>query len=194
MLTQLATLKSSSWLNIADTDDDTALTLLIEQVSDRLDEHCNRRLARSATATYIDRADRTSILLDRYPVESVTSFHVKSNETDGWELQSDVDYLIHAASGVVKLTAPLGNIHQQVKVTYAGGYVLPGDTVESGQTALPSAIEHACIMQCMHLWANRERLGFGNISTAAGSQSLQLEFDLLHAVVAALAKYRRWRI
>ena len=59
---------------------------------------------------------------------SVTTFELKSNETDGWETQTGVDYLARKQPGgcILSLSVPLGTWRQRVRVTYAGGYVLPG--------------------------------------------------------------------
>src|SRR5258706_4613368 len=127
MLTQLPTVKSRLALIITDYDD--LLTNAIRAVSARFDKETNRTLARTTTATHEFDAADTEILPPCYPVESVTKFELKSNETDGWSEQTGVQYLIRRQC-VISLSSPLSTINSQpstCRVTYTGGYVLPGD-------------------------------------------------------------------
>ena len=140
MLAQLTTLKTR--LGITDTTDDTLLTNLIKFASGRFDRECNRSFERAVNATEEFPAEAAEISVARFPIESVSEFRLKSNETDGWVLQSSVDYLIRRAC-VISLSVPLGTKAEQARVTYTGGYVPPGTTPGSGQTALPDEIEQA---------------------------------------------------
>src|SRR5205814_402164 len=92
MLTQLSTVKSRLALTVTDYDD--LLTSAIKAVSDRFDKECNRNLARATAATHEFDASDTEILPPCYPVEAVTKFELKANETDGWSEQTAVQYLI----------------------------------------------------------------------------------------------------
>src|SRR5207249_11344870 len=92
MLTQLNTIKSRLALTVTDYDD--LLTSAIKAVSDRFDKETNRTLSRTATATHEFDATDTEILPRCFPIESVTKFELKSNETDGWAEQTAVQYLI----------------------------------------------------------------------------------------------------
>src|SRR6266566_901951 len=104
MLTQLSTVKSRLALTVTDYDD--LLTDAIRAVSDRFDKQCNRKLARTASATHEFDATDTEILPRCYPVETVTKFELKSNETDGWSEQTGVQYLIRRQC-VISLSSPL---------------------------------------------------------------------------------------
>ncbi len=107
MLTQLATVKSRLALVI--TDYDGILTNAIRAVSDRFDKETNRTLSRT-TATHEFAATDTEILPPCYPVESVTKFELKSNETEGWSEQTGVQHLIRRAC-VISLSSPLDTRH-----------------------------------------------------------------------------------
>src|SRR5438874_7035919 len=127
MLTQLNTIKSRLALTVTDYDD--LLTSAIKAVSDRFDKECNRNLARTSAATHEFDASDTEILPPRYPVETVTKFELKPNETDGWIEQTGVQYLIRRQC-VISLSSPLSTLNSQpstCRVTYTGGYILPGD-------------------------------------------------------------------
>src|SRR5688572_24575212 len=91
LLAQLSTIKNR--LGITDTTDDTLLTNFIEFASARFERDTNRSLDRVVSTTEEFPADSTEIVVARFPLESVSSFHLKENESDGWVLQNDVDYL-----------------------------------------------------------------------------------------------------
>src|SRR2546425_896655 len=135
MLTQLATVKSRLALTVTDYDD--LLTSAIKAVSARFDKECHRTLARTTSATHEFEVDETEVSPPCYPIEAVTKFELKSNETDGWSEQTGMQYLIRRAC-VISLSSPLSTINYQpstCRVTYTGGYVLPGTSPGAGQTA-----------------------------------------------------------
>ena len=82
MLTQLSTVKTRLALTV--TDYDGILTNAIKAVSDRFDKETNRTLARTTSATHEFEATDTEVSPPCYPIESVTKFELKSNETSGW--------------------------------------------------------------------------------------------------------------
>src|SRR2546425_297879 len=137
MLTQLSTVKSRLRLNSFDLDDDTLLTNYIKHASGRFALECNRIFDRAADATFEFHAHERVITPDRYPIESVASFDLKSSEAEGWIAHSNITYLISPQKSVIELAAPLGGSCQIARVTFTGGYVLPGSTPSAGQTALP---------------------------------------------------------
>src|SRR5437016_11087652 len=146
MLTQLSTVKTRLALTVTDYDD--LLTNAIKALSARFDKETNRTLSRTTTATHEFDVDETEVSPPCYPVESVTKFELKSNETDGWSEQTGVQYLIRGAC-VISLSVPLNsqpstlNSPALARVTLTGGYVLPATTPSAGQTARPDAIEQA---------------------------------------------------
>src|SRR5437773_390180 len=150
MLTQLSTVKSR--LALVVTDYDALLTNAIRAVSARFDKECKRTLTRTAGITHEFDATDTEIVPPCYPIETVTKFELKSNETDGWSEQTGVKYLLRRAC-VISLSSPLSTINYQpstCRVTYTGGYVLPGATPGPGQAALPDDLEHAAAAQAAY--------------------------------------------
>jgi len=189
MLTQLTTVKNR--LGVTDTTDDTLLTNYIKSAGARFENACHRLFERAVNAVEEFSGDVTEIRVARYPIEAVSQFHLKENESDGWQLQSDVDYLLRRAC-VISLGGAFGGQRQQAKVTYTGGYVLPGTTPGSGQTALPDDIEQACVEQVAYWYQNRHRLGLLSVP-ADGRTFYQLAMiDLLPQVEGVLKKYERW--
>src|SRR6059058_4824901 len=147
MLTQLTTIKSRLALVVTDYDD--LLTSAIKAVSARFDKECNRTLARSTDMTHEYDANDTEILPPCYPVEAVTKFELKANETDGWVEQTGVEYLIRGQC-VISLRFSISYLLASARlgrITYTGGYALPGTSPGAGQTALPDDLEQAAIEQ-----------------------------------------------
>lgn len=193
MLCELNTLKTRLKIAEADVVDDAVLTAFIEAVSGRFDKETNRTLAYAAAATYDFRGDEMDVAVNRYPIVSVTSFGLKTTETDGFVAQTVSDYLVNETRSIVELAAPLGTSREIGRVTFAGGYVLPGTTPSGSQTALPDEIEQACVEQCAFLYRNKDTLGLAGVSADGGSVSKLATADLLPSVLAVLKKYERWR-
>ena len=189
LLAQLTTIKTR--LGITDTTDDTLLTNLIEFASARFERETNRSLERAAATTEEFSADQTEILVARFPLETVASFHLKENETDGWVLQSSIDYLIRRAC-VISLTAPIGTKYEQARVTFTGGLVLPGTTPGAGQAALPDDLEHACVEQVAYWYQNRHRLGLLSMPAEGRTFFNIAQIDLLPQVASILKRHERF--
>ncbi|MDB6057117.1 MAG: phage gp6-like head-tail connector family protein [Verrucomicrobiales bacterium] len=187
MLTQLSTVKTR--LNISDTSADILLTSAIAAVSERFDRECNRRFARQIDAIEEFPADSLEICPANWPIETVAGFDLKTNETTGWQpLSPTPDYLVRNHC-VISLECAAGSRFQQARVTYTGGYVLPGTTPDAGQTALPSDIEQACVEQVAYWYQNRNSIGVLTSTVGAGSHLPQ--GDLLPCVASILKKYTR---
>ena len=196
MLTQLSTVKSRLALTVTDYDD--LLTAAIKAVSARFDKECHRTLARTTSATHEFEVDETEVLPPCYPIESVTKFELKFNETDGWSEQTGIQYLIRRQCVISLSNAinyPPSTINSPIaRVTYTGGYVLPGDTPGAGQTALPDDLEQAAVEQVAYWFRNREKTGLLRSWPHGGVYESFLQSDLLLEVRAVLKKYERWTI
>lgn len=196
MLTQLDTVKSR--LGLLDTTFDTLLTNAIKAVSARFDLECNRTLARTENFLQEFDPDAAEICAACYPIESVARFELKANETDGWIEQVGVEYLIRRAC-IISITAPLNlqlstfNL-QQARITYTGGYVLPGAEPGPGQAALPDDLEQAAVEQVAFWFQNRDKLGVIRQWPRGGTYEQFGELDLLPNVRAVLQRYERWRL
>ena len=193
MLTQLSTLKNRLGIDQFDLQHDAMLTNAIKAVSAQFDKECNRTLARTANATLEFSAEETEIRLASYPLESVAKFELKSNETDGWAQQSSVEFLIRR-NCVISLAARLGTFRQQARVTYTGGYVLPGSTPSAGQTALPDDLEQAAVEQAAFWFQNRDKLGLIRNRPDKGTYQQFAQLDLLPNVKLVLKRYERWMV
>src|SRR5437879_1463647 len=193
MLTQLVTVKARLALTVADYDG--ILTNAIKAVSARFDHECNRAFARTANAAHEFSAEESELRPPCYPIESVTKFELKSNETDGWTEQTGIEHLIRRQC-VISLLSPLSALLSPGlgRVTYTGGYVLPGTAPGAGQTALPDDLEQAAVEQVAYWYQNRDKLGLVRIWPHDGTFETFAQLDLLIQVKAVLRKYERWSV
>jgi hypothetical protein len=160
MLCQLAGLKTRLKIPTADVVDDAVLEGFISGVSARFEAECNRRFALDEYAKYEFRGDEMNVLVDRFPIISVTLFELKTTEAEGFvEVTEPGDYLVNPTRSIIELASPLGTSRQLARVQYSGGYVLPGGTVATGQTALPDDLEQSCLEQCAYFYQRKDQLG-----------------------------------
>src|SRR6266446_1638090 len=196
MLTQLLTVKTRLALDEFNVQYDSLLTNAIKAVSARFDKETNRTLARTVDATHEFAADETEILVPCYPIEAVTKFELKSTEAEGWVEQTGIDFLIRRLC-IISLTSPLSTLNSQpstCRVTYTGGYLLPGTTPGAGQTPLPDDLEQAAVEQVAYWFRNRDSTGLLRIWPHDGTYEAFLQSDLLLEVKAVLKKYERWAL
>ena len=200
MLTQLATVKARLALTVSDYDE--LLTGAIKGVSARFDRECNRAFARTVNATHEFDAGALELRPECYPIESVSKFELKANETDGWTEQTGVEFLIrrqcvislrHSLSSLPSTLSPLPTSCLG-RVTYTGGYVLPGTMPGAGQTPLPDDLEQAAVEQVAYWYRNRDKLGLTRNWPHDGTYEGFAQLDLLHEVKAVLKKYERWNV
>ena len=191
MLTQLTTVKARLGIPDTDTQYDALLTNFISAASAQFDRECRRTFAHNGSALQEFDANDTEIRVATYPVESVTKFELKTSEADGWVVQSDIDYILRRG-GVISLATPVGRAGELGRVTYAGGYVLPGTTPGPGQVSLPSDLEQAAVEQVSFWHQNRDRLGINRIWEYHATYRQLLDVDLLRNVRTVLRKYERW--
>ena len=198
MLTQLSTIKARLAILDGDTQFDGLLTRAIEAVSARFDRECNRTLARTVGAVEEFGATDTEVVARCYPVEAVTKFELKSSEAEGWVEQTGVSYVLRRAC-VISLRMPLSlapdmawSGPQVGRVTYTGGYVLPGTVPAAGQTALPGDLESSAVEQVAVWFQQRDMLGLTHHWPKDGIYLAFSQLPLLMQVSAMLRTYRRW--
>jgi hypothetical protein len=198
MLTQLSTLKTRLSIDESDVQFDAILTNTLLALTRRFDSICNRTLARTVNATHEFDASDLEIIPPVYPIESVSKFETKSTESEGWVEQTGVDYLIRNAC-IISLQSTLdartSTLNPSVaRITYTGGFVLPGATPSAGQTALPEDIEQVCIEQAASWFQNRDKLGLTRNWPHEGTYQQFLNLELLPNVKSVLESYTRWTI
>jgi hypothetical protein len=196
MLTTLPTLKLRLALAPADTTYDALLTSAITAVSARFDRDTNRTLARTENATHEFDPGDTEILVPCYPIESVAKFELKTSESAGWLEHPDVEYLIRH-SCIISLPSglwPPSSVLSLARVTYTGGFVLPGAIPAPGQTSLPADIEQAAVEQVAHWFQTRDYLGLKTHWPSGGIYLMFAQEPLLPSVSTTLKQYEGWRL
>lgn len=191
MLAQLATVKDR--LGILDSTHDALLTMALQAMSMRFDLETGRTLARTVDATFEFQGDETDLAVACYPIESVAGFEVMEFGAGIWVPQDEPGWLVRRGC-VISLLTPLARSTEQARVIYTGGYVLPGFVPAAGQAALPKVVEAAAIEQVAFWFQNRDNLGVLKRWPQAGDYIQLQDTDLLPAVTAVLARFRRWVI
>lgn len=191
MITQLSTLKSRLKIDAADTADDAILSLLITACLGLFEGYCNRAFVRTVGAQEEFQGDLMVATPRRVPIESVTGFDLKSDESTGWVAQTGVRYLIGPRRQIIVLDQRLGLESELVRITFTGGFVMPGTAAAAGQTALPPVIENAALQQITHWFQQRDRLGLSSISGEGGAVSQLASGGVIPAVKAALSSWVR---
>jgi hypothetical protein len=193
MLTQLITIKARLAISDFDVQYDSLLTNALLAISARFDKETNRTLARSVDATQEFPANDLEIIVPGYPIESVAKFELKANETDGWVEQSNVEFIVRRKC-IISLFDPPGPGLKMARVTYTGGYVLPGTTPSAGQTALPDDLEQAAVEQAASWFRNRDKLGLVRSWPHQGTYEQFSQLDLSPDVKTVLQHYERFKI
>jgi hypothetical protein len=196
MLTQLSTLKQRLAIPDVDIQYDSLLTSALAAISARFDRQLNRTLARTVNATHEFPSCDTELSPPCYPIESVSKFETKTTEIAGWVEQTGVSYLIRR-SCIISLHSPLSTINHQpstCRLTYTGGYVLPGDTPSPGQTPLPADLEQAAVEQTAEWFLNRDKLGLTRQWPHGGVYQVFSQLPLLPSVEMTLQRHTRWTL
>ena len=198
MLTQLDTVKNRLALAAGDPTYDDFLKQCIEAVSARIDRECNRSFARTVGVTQEFAARDKEVIARCYPIEAVTKFEVKTSEAGGWLEQVGVDCLVRERC-VISLLFPLLpqlsilSLQRALgRVTYTGGFVLPGLNAGDGQTALPADLESAAVEQVAAWFQHRDKLGLLRYWPKDGVYLVFSQLPLLPQVSATLRPYQRW--
>jgi len=196
MLSTLSSLKLRLALPDLDVQYDALLTTFLTALSSRFDKETNRTLMRTVNSLHEFDAGDTEILPACYPIESVSKFELKTSEAEGWVEQTNVTYLIRR-NCIVSLASPLSTLTTQpstCRLTYTGGYVMPGTSPGAGQTALPSDLEQAAVEQVAYWFQNRDKLGLLRHWPHQGTYLQFDKIDLLPSVTAVLKQHQRWTI
>ena len=138
----------------------------------------------------VSSADECVVIVGCYPLESVSKWEVKSSESEGW-VQQSTTFLMRRNS-ILNLPEPLGTVREIGRVTYTGGYVLPGAVVQPGQFALPKDVEGAAIEQVSAWFQNREKLGLIRHWPNSGLHLVISQAPLLGSVQMVLRRHERW--
>ena len=113
-----------TFLRITTTDDDNLLAQLLAQAYDRVESECQRTFLEADYTEYHNGDGTDTVLLDNYPVNSITSLYDDPDRQYGSDTLIDADdYVIYADSGMVVLDGLTFNTGlKNIKITYNAGY------------------------------------------------------------------------
>jgi hypothetical protein len=151
-LTSLAAVKAD--LSITGTASDDALLALIDQFSGAIARWTGMTFGTETVRETFDISrlcDRRSILLDRWPIASITSVTVAGTAlaTDAYVADLNKGELLYRGTSTRFDLWPIG----ETSIVYTSGFVLPG---AEGRT-LPHEVERACIVMVRQAWAGMGR-------------------------------------
>jgi len=186
-------------LGISVTEHDAAINRIISGLESIFDRHTNRNLlvnAADITEYYSAISSESRIVLNRYPIVSITS--VKESYNYDFDaataLVGDTDYrqLRSGENGILyRIYTSWATFEDAIQVIYRGGYCSAGQTPGAGEFALPADLREAAIEQASFFFKRRDDLGLAGVSFEGGSISKFSSMDLLPMVKKVLDKYKK---
>lgn len=187
------------------TDYDDKIAALGKGVTGLLEKYCDRKFQRLESAVYETTADRLIIIVDRYPIETLTKIEIRDDLSLGWIDQgaiNDVLFNLRNEAGLLQFAGQLGASFSRIRITYTGGYFFetlePTDTgypsaQPDGATALPDDLRFAWLLQCQHLWLQSDALNTAIVDKRPATPPL-MDAKLVPSVEDILRDYRRLAI
>lgn len=206
MLCTLANLKT--YLGITDTTQDDLLTMLIKQNSAMIENYLGYPLARAENTEVQNVNNNQLLLLDKQPIQSVSSVKIGEQEIDDYKLipkYSSVGILYRGLGWCGEyytrgMTYDAVSGVYQIEVEYISGYYLPNDEgyTEGASDSLPYDIVSACILACseafnvkMNKAEGIKSYSEGGISTTFADGGTMADCGLSAKVCSMLVDYRR---
>ena len=122
-----------------DTEYDAALSKLGLAIAARMEGHCARKFDRVVGAVDEFSAWTLSVVLKRYPIETITSVDLR--DSAGTLVPCETDYSLDEACGLIDFLQTPGDRSERLVITYTGGYWMDdGSTMPAGATALPDDV------------------------------------------------------
>jgi len=184
-------------LGINDTDHDTNLVTIIDNLLSVFENHCLRKLILNAAdvTEYYTGCGRY-IQLDRYPIVSVTSIKqaLDYDFDNATALTANTDYrqVREGKNGILyRMHQDWYNTEDCIQVIYTGGYCSAGQTPGSGEHALPEDLVEAAILQSSFIFKRRNDIGLASVSFEGGAISKSEPVRLLPMVKDILKDFKK---
>ena len=129
-----------------------ALEEIINSASAYIENYCNRKFVSTAYTEYYDGNNRSKLLLNQYPIISVTSI-------DRWEYLTQAsiqtytehtDFEIYSDEGIIYKSMGWFKGHKAYKIVYTAGYAT---------AAMPEDLKQGCKEICKLLWILKDKQG-----------------------------------
>lgn len=175
---------------------DTVLTTVGLGVRRALEEYVNRVWERAEDAHYLTSAQRTYVVVDRYPLESVSEVEISAGPGTWEALGTEAIYSLSEEAGLVEFGSMLGTHRDRIRLTYTGGYWWDtsedaSGTLPAGAHALPADLLLAWQTQVQHELEARDLLTKAAARPVTDRPNLQ-ELSLLPRVKETLRSYIRY--
>lgn len=166
----------------------------------------DRRLTRQAGDVFTISADRSFVVVPRYPVEIVTRIEQRDDLRAGWiDLGAVADVLVglDEASGSLDFGMVMGPYTSGLRITFTGGYhfeaLEPSDddfptAQPAGSAPLPEDIKEAWLLQCQKIFERTRSLSTAGIKEPDAAAPILPSVKLDEGIVAMLMPHRRFSL
>jgi hypothetical protein len=162
-LTTLTVMKNHLDIRADDTSQDTRLEFMINAASTLIERYCGRRFALQEYVQICDGKGSDSLVLENYPVTSVSSVHVDSDRDFSGTPEDPTSYALVSGFVLRKNTGVWLAGRGAIRVAYSSGYA-----------TIPADVSYACtiIAEDMFRMRNDRRVG----RQSQGKQGEQIHF------------------
>jgi len=180
-----------------DSDIDATIAGIITGFEALAETFCERKLFRpDAAVTEYYAGCGEKLRLFYYPIISITSIKESLDydfdNTDALTVNDDYRIANGGKNGIIqRLYSWWLDIEDSIQVVYKGAYTPVGETLGTGETALPADLTEAAIMQCSFIYKRRDDIGLTAVSYDGSSIQKFSAMDFLPLVKDILQKYRR---
>ena len=102
-------------LTVGDTTKDAEINMTVDMVLALMETYCDRKFELATTEQHFTHVRRTSLSLERYPVESIVSIAHDDNTSSG-----TINYHLEKATGLLMIDGAV--VSHALTVHYRGGY------------------------------------------------------------------------
>lgn len=179
-LTTVANVKS--FLQISVTTYDTLLELLVNSVSEWIENECGRVFKDSASnIVELHDGEGSMIFPRQWPINSIASIESRSGSLGAptWTAYTTNDYTYDSRAGIIYFATPVFCDKQNIRLTYQGGFL-----------TIPSDLELACIKMTSKEFDKRKSQGVPQEGVGGGSVTWNENVD--PSAIKIIQKYRRF--
>ncbi len=166
--------------------DDILITTIITQIEAQIKEYCQRIFEAVNFTEYYDGDGTDLLLLNNYPIVSITSLYDDTKRVYGADTLIDsADIIIYKTNGCVRLDGHIfTKSEQNIKIIYRAGY---GTGV--GETAIPENLKLGLIYLASAVYLE----GKAGVAVVEGQEMVYRPNHLKKETYKIFNKYRRIR-
>jgi hypothetical protein len=181
-LVTLQLVKEHLEIPLANTSQDTRLNLLIGVVSEHVEDYCQRTFAETTYSKQYDGTSQSDLVLDEYPVTSVTSLYIDNGRDFDSSALVDADEYELIEPNALRLhhgRFPRGSLN--VKVDYVAGYA-----------TIPNAIQYATLLIIEQLFRSNEDRRVGRNSVSKNGETVSYIHGWPEEAINLLKSFKRY--